>query len=482
MLNNLDKNNSRVSKFFRDFGIYSIGVIGTRIITFMLVPLYTYFIERPADYGYYDICLTLCMLLIPVSTLQLRDGTFRFLYSTEDENERIAIITFVYKTLLRSLIAVIAIAIILVCFFTIPYLWYTIALLLAMTIQEVVCQTIRGLHNNRLYVSSNLVNVFCIGFLSLFFVAFIRMGVEGIFIANILSRVISILYIEIRMHTISKYFNYAHDTSIISSEMMRYVLPLIPISVCWYLTIFSDRLFVNNFLGLEVGGIYAVAVRFTSILQTLSLIFCQTWQETSISQYGSKDFSSFFSKVFNLYVYVLVALLILYTFILKLNYSWLIESKYSYSIVYLYPLGIAATFNALASSYFDMLYQCAKETKRAASAVFISLGINLICNYFLIGILGVWGVILTSTITYGFLMIYRVFDTKRYFTLSVSPSLIVPVLLVAVCAVPFYLNQYIVIDILVVIVALAIMLWSMPNEYTHYMSQIILRKFKKGRV
>lgn len=479
MLNNSDNNNNRVSKFFKDFGIYSIGVIGTRIITFMLVPLYTYFIERPADYGYYDICLTLCMLLIPISSLQLRDGTFRFLYSANNNEERINIISYIYRTLLLSITVIITICLVIDICIDIAYFWYTVALLLAMTIHEVVAQTVRGLHDNRVYVASNLVNASFIGIFSFVFVVFFRMGVTGIFLANILSRVIAILFIEYRLHTVSKYFQISRKTTPVYNEILRYVFPLIPISVCWYLTLFSDRLFINNFLGFEVGGIYAVAVRFTSILQTLSLIFCQTWQETSISQFGSKDRSSFFSKVFNLYVYVLVALLLLYNFVLKLNYSWLIESKYSYSIMYLYPLGIAATINALASSYFDMLYQCAKETKRAATAVFITLGINVICNYFLIGILGVWGVILTSIISYGFLLIYRVFDTKRYFTLSISHSLIVPLLLVIACAVPFYMNTYFFVDILVVIVALGILLWSMPRTYTQYLVQNVSRKFKK---
>ena len=42
---------STFGKLFKSMGIYSIGVLGTRIITFLLIPFYTYFIARPADYG-----------------------------------------------------------------------------------------------------------------------------------------------------------------------------------------------------------------------------------------------------------------------------------------------------------------------------------------------------------------------------------------------------------------------------------------------
>lgn len=470
---------NRVNKIFSDLVIYSIGVFGTRILTFLLVPLYTYFIEKPADYGYYDLCLTLCMMLLPVSTLQLREGSFRFLFSTDDDNERRQVISFIYRSVLTNIGVILAIALLVDLFFTVAYWWYAVAMLLAMTLHEIFAQTVRGLKDNKTYVFSSLINVFCVGIFSVLFVVILDLGIRGIFLANIFSRIITVIFIEIRRHTISRFFSITLNTKGVSRNILKYTLPLIPISVCWYLTISCDRLFINSFIGLETGGIYAVAVRFTTILQTLSLIFYQSWQETAISQYDSDDRSQFFSKVFNLYAYVLVALFVIYAFGLKLNYGWLISDEYSHSLTYLYPMGLAAALNALATSYFDLLYQCAKETKRAASAVFISLGINLTCNYIFINLMGVWGVILTSLITYGFLLVYRIFDTKRYFTLSISPSLIIPVLLVIACAVPFYMNTYIWVDIVVLIAALAIIVWSMPRTYTQYLVQNVSRKFKK---
>ncbi len=45
--------NSRNKKFITDILIYGIGNLGSKMITFLLVPLYTYFI-KPGEYGYYD--------------------------------------------------------------------------------------------------------------------------------------------------------------------------------------------------------------------------------------------------------------------------------------------------------------------------------------------------------------------------------------------------------------------------------------------
>ena len=77
---------NRVRKLAKDVGVYALGNIGSKLITFMMIPLYTYFINA-ADFGYYDLCLNVIFLMVPFATLQLKDGSFRFLMdgSTEED-------------------------------------------------------------------------------------------------------------------------------------------------------------------------------------------------------------------------------------------------------------------------------------------------------------------------------------------------------------------------------------------------------------
>ena len=48
----MSEQTNRGKKFFKDFGIYSIGILGTRIVMFLMVPFYTYFIADTAKFGY----------------------------------------------------------------------------------------------------------------------------------------------------------------------------------------------------------------------------------------------------------------------------------------------------------------------------------------------------------------------------------------------------------------------------------------------
>ena len=75
---------NRGRKFINDIFIYAIGNLGSKLITFLLVPLYTYFIS-PEDFGYYDIALNISFLGIGLLSFQLKDGVFRFLLDNEEE-------------------------------------------------------------------------------------------------------------------------------------------------------------------------------------------------------------------------------------------------------------------------------------------------------------------------------------------------------------------------------------------------------------
>ena len=403
-----------------------------------MVPLYTFFVKNTGDFGYYDLCLTVIFLIMPLATLQLRDGAFRFLLETQDQRERSKIITFIYRTLLTSVMVSLVATILLAMFTSIGYLWYCLLLLLAMSFFEVITQVARGLGNNKDFVAAGIISSIGIGVFSIVLVAFAGLGIKGIFLANILARLVAIIFLELKLHIFATYFKCNMGLGQVGRDILKYSLPLLPGSLCWWLTGSSDRWFINHFVGIDANGIYAVAFRFNGIILTLSTIFYQAWQETAILQYNSQDRDKFFSKMFNTYIGVLAILLTAYTFTLKLFYPVIVDANYQESVNYLYPMGISAVIFAL-SAFFDMGYQCAKDTPRTLPAIFLAAVVNLVCNLVLVKYIGVYGAIITSIITYLVLFIYRLHDMKRYFKLSLYTSSIIAAVLIPVGAIPFYL-------------------------------------------
>lgn len=468
------KQQSRSKKFVKDFGIYAIGNLGSKLITFLMVPLYTYFVERPSDYGYFDLCFQVCMLMFPIITLQLRDGAFRFLLETQDTIERTRIVTFVYRTLGITILTTVAVTFSISLFLHIDYLWSTIFLLVVLAIYEFLAQITRGLGNNKAFIAVGLIASLGICLFSLIFVVWFKMGIMGIFLANIIARVISIAIVEFKMKTFSRFFNIKIDLKEISKQMLKYSIPLIPVSLCWWFTTTSDRFFVNHFLGLEMTGIYAVAVRFGGLIHTLSNIFSQTWQENAIQQYNSPDRDDFFSKVFNYYMYILCFTLIVFTFTLKICYGWIVGANYQKSLEFIYFINLSTILFAI-TIYFDLPYQCAKDTKRAIPSIILTATVNIALNIILTPIFHIYGVIITAMISYLTLITYRWIDTRRYFTLHFQSMTLMPIILILFSAIPFYFNDNHLIDALYILFTTFILYKFTPKE----LKAILIKKLKK---
>lgn len=458
----------------RDIGVYAIGNIGSKLITFLMVPLYTYFVHDTGDFGYYDVCLTVCLLLLPFFTLQLRDGAFRFLLDCDDETQRRRIVSFVARTMASSLVITLLVATVLALFTDIQHLGYAVGLLIAMSLQEVYSQVFRGLGNNRAFVMVGILSALGIGVFSVIFVAYLHWGIRGIFLANIIARLLALLLVEAKVRLITRHTSWNIRIGKVGRDIIRYTLPLLPGSLCWWLTGSSDRLFVTHFLGLDVNGVYAVAIRFTGIINTLAIIFYQAWQETAILQYHSPDRDRFFSRMFNSYIFLLGIILVGYVFLLKVNYGWLVAPQYHQSLNYIYPLGLSAVLFAL-SAFFDMGYQCAKDTSRTLPAIVLSAVINVILNFLLIKPLGVYGVILTQVITYTVLFTYRWHDMRRYFVLKSSSRSLVPVIVMLLSAIPFYYCDGIVINTAYMALAIGAIIAACNKE----LRDLLLSKFSK---
>ena len=458
----------------RDIGVYAIGNIGSKLITFLMVPLYTYFVHDTGDFGYYDVCLTVCLLLLPFFTLQLRDGAFRFLLDCDDETQRRRIVSFVARTMASSLVITLLVATVLALFTDIHHFGYAVGLLIAMSLQEVYSQVFRGLGNNRAFVMVGILSALGIGVFSVIFVAYLHWGIRGIFLANIIARLLALLLVEAKVRLITRHTSWNIRIGKVGRDIIRYTLPLLPGSLCWWLTGSSDRLFVTHFLGLDVNGVYAVAIRFTGIINTLAIIFYQAWQETAILQYHSPDRDRFFSRMFNSYIFLLGIILVGYVFLLKVNYGWLVAPQYHQSLNYIYPLGLSAVLFAL-SAFFDMGYQCAKDTSRTLPAIVLSAVINVILNFLLIKPLGVYGVILTQVITYTVLFTYRWHDMRRYFVLKSSSRSLVPVIVMLLSAIPFYYCDGIVINIAYMALAIGAIIAACNKE----LRDLLLSKFSK---
>lgn len=467
---------SRGRKFVSDLGIYTLSNLGARLINFVLVPVYTYFVQRPADFGYYDLCMTVCFLLYPVVSLRLRDSAVRFLLNTDqgDVEQRTMVISSIIRAFATSVMAWLAMVLLLRAIYGhVPFLGYSALYLVTDMILAVNVQIARGLGKNKFFAAIGIITTILIFVFTLVFLVILDMGIEGIFLSNIVARICAIVITEWHVKSLWQYFRWKLRVMPMVKDVLRYSVPLIPAALCWWVTSASGRFFINHNLGLEMNGLYAVAMRFVSVFDAIAYIFGTAWQETAIRQYGKEGSEQFFSKILTSYVIVLSAVLVIGAFCFKIIYPLLVAQAYHESVNYIYLMGMSATFYALAA-FFELGYQCAKETQRTILPVVLMAIINVVANYFMVQWWEMYGICVASCLSYAFLLVYRWFDTKRYFTLSLNRSAIVPMLLTVVSLVPyFYLdNQWL--NVLYTLLAAFVLALFVPVEARQMIAEKIV--------
>ncbi|OTN70443.1 lipopolysaccharide biosynthesis protein [Enterococcus faecium] len=91
---------NKIKQFFKTAFIYFVGSIMAKLISFLLLPLYTCYIS-PEKYGTFDLVLSLINLIGPLAFFQIWDGMFRYAFDYNDKNEKYvvinhALITFIF--------------------------------------------------------------------------------------------------------------------------------------------------------------------------------------------------------------------------------------------------------------------------------------------------------------------------------------------------------------------------------------------------
>ena len=409
---------NRGSKLLKNLGIYALGNISSKLIMFILVPVYSFFIS-PDELGRYDIFFMCVTVLLPIVSLQLRDGTFRFLVDTDDEERRKKVVTFSLKTLVRNFIVCAGAGAILSFVLDAKYLWYVIGFAASLSLYEVIVQAVRGLGHTKAFAGAGILTSFLICGITLPLVAVFEIGIDGIFIGNIAARLIVIALIELRLHLFSRYFvPQLHDRAL-GREILGFSVPLVVVTLLLWGLSSSNRFFIQHFVGYSENGLFSVAQKFAAILETLALIFYQAWQETAIKQYDDSDRNAFYSRILNIYIWFLTLLVVVVSYGVNLLYGWIVSAEYQESRFYLYPL-LSSSMLVSLCFFYDVGYQCVKKTVRELPGLVIALAISLAGNFFFVQSWGVYGILATLNLSYLVLIAIRIADTKKYIRLTLT--------------------------------------------------------------
>ena len=398
---------------FRNIGFLTIGQFGTKLLSFFLVPLYTYVLSTE-EYGTYDLFYTTISLLIPILTINIADAALRFPLDRDSDNDQIVSISVKYT--IRSLLIVCILVGLNYWLNIIPLLndyWLYLVLLFTVHAFSVVLVNLsRGLERvKEVAISGIICSAVMIG-LNILFLLPLKMGLDGYFLANILGSLAQCIYL-LFVNKVYKYIHFNTISKTTENEMVIYSRPLMINNISWWISSASDRYIVTWLCGLAVNGVYSVGYKIPSILNIFQTIFNQAWTISAVQDYDPEDSNGFFSKMYNLYNFGMIAVCSGLIVFAKL-FAHILYSKNFYSAWQYVPFLLIATLFGSLSGYLGGVFAAVKDSKAFARSSIIGAVVNLVLNVVLILIMGAVGAAISTGISYIVTWVLRLKHVKQY--------------------------------------------------------------------
>ena len=288
--------------------IYGLGHILARIVTFLLLPLYTN-IFTPDEYGIISLAYVIMGFMSVVMHYGL-DAALMKRYVQSDLIEKtiyfssawvsffITSISFgVIITLLRRVLSPILLGT------NDDRLILLVGWIIALDVMWSIPQLIfRAEEKPLAYIAFSLTNVIGSLILNILFVIQFKMGVYGVLLSNFI--ISAILFISTIPFIYSR-INFKKASIFSWKKMMKFGLPLLPSGIFAMMMELADRYILKEMTNLYTVGIYSSGYKLGMLMMLIVMGFNMAWQPFFLKIGGDDKYKPLYARI-NSYVFALL--------------------------------------------------------------------------------------------------------------------------------------------------------------------------------
>ncbi|UKI13096.1 MAG: lipopolysaccharide biosynthesis protein [Oscillospiraceae bacterium] len=261
----------------RRTALLTVGRFVSKLLVFFMVRLYTACLS-PAEYSAADLIVDMANLLIPLASLGVSEGIFRNAANRNRDKE--AYLTAGLAVLGAGSLAFLLLSPLLTC---IPLFtgtaWLIVLYVLLANLHAVVSQYLFAVGRVRLFAGQGVLNTVLIIVLNILFLPVLKLGVTGYvmstFIADGLTTLLLVLYTRLWRSVRRMSLRELWATA---KPMLCFCLPLVPATLCWWITSVSDRYMIYYMRSAAENGLYTAAYKVPTILTYAVSIFSVAWK------------------------------------------------------------------------------------------------------------------------------------------------------------------------------------------------------------
>lgn len=401
---------SKYTSLAKDTVIFSIGKFGSRLILFFLVPLYTNYLSQ-SEYGTADLVFTISQLLIPVFSIVIFDGVIRFGLSKNEKKENV-LLNAVIILLFTVLLSIISVPLLGLYKAVADWRWFLVALIVLTVAMNIDMNYLKVKGFNIKYSLTSIIQTIVLASLNVLFLVKFSMGVKGYLLATTLSY-LSAVVLSVVFGGVIKDLRNAEFKPSLFKEMLVYSAPLIINNISWWVIQSSDKLMLEAMISAAALGLYTAAAKIPSLINVLISIFQQAWGISSIKEVEDSTDLTFFSNIFSVFTTGVFLCCLLVNAIAKPFMSVYVGAEFAESWKFVPILVASAGFSAV-SAYYGSIYGAIKKSMNNMLTTLCAALVNIVINYIFIKLVGIWGAMIGTIVSYVLISALRMIDIHRY--------------------------------------------------------------------
>lgn len=399
--------------------IYGIGTVASRIVGFLLLPLYTRYLT-PTDYGVLETIEISNGIIGIVVTVGIVRALSRFYYEQKDEEYRSRVISTTYITYAAIAFSCLPVLLVICAplsglvledrsygyYFQIGF----VSLILGGLI-DIGLMYLRLLKKPVFFISITISRLILLVTLNILFVVYFKLGVLGILYSSLTVRLLAAPLICFVILSKTK----LRFSSRLSIDMLKYGLPMIPSNLAMTTVKQSDKYFVLALLSVHDLGIYSLALRFGNTLHNLMTIpFNLAYIPRRFEIMKQGDARSTFARIFTYYTFVTISVGLAISILIPEILVFMVAPAFR-SAGTLVPLVVLSMIIFGTHYHFDFGILYSKKTKYIAYINTVCALLHLGTNYLLVLNYGMIGGVVSSIIVMSIQAAALFFTSQRLF-------------------------------------------------------------------
>ncbi|MBR5527376.1 MAG: polysaccharide biosynthesis C-terminal domain-containing protein [Clostridia bacterium] len=401
----------------KDTALFALSSFGSKILVFLLTPLYTYVLTT-TEYGIADLINTTIHFIYPVLTLAIADATLRYALDKSVSKTHVLNNSMLF-TLLASLILVLFYPLIGTLSNTLNEYWIIFILNFTLfNIQNCFSNFLKGIGKTALFAIQGILHTISLIICNILFLLVFKTGLYGYLISTVIGHIIPILL----MFFAGKIYKHWRPLDIdkqLMKDMLKYSIPMIPTLLAWAINTSIDKYMIIYFVGLAESGVYSVAHKIPTILTTVLSIFTQAWQLSAISNCGDKNESGLYTSIYNKLdvISVLGCMTIIGSAQLM---SSILFAKNFYVAWKCVPMLIISAMFSSHAGFLAAAFRAYKKTSGLFLSVIAGSIVNIALNLILIPAFGIIGAAIGTATGFFVLWLTRIVMIKQIVDIKIN--------------------------------------------------------------